>query len=159
MSNYISQNLGAGRKERIVPGYRAGLRMVYIICIPVIILYWAAGPVLTGIFMDRGTAEAIQAGTWFLRIVSPFYVVVSTKLIADGVLRGAQAMRQFMTATFTDLILRVVLVYILSDLYGVVGIWSAWPVGWCLGTLVSVWFYRRITVDMRQSQRISPVRG
>ena len=159
MSNYISQNLGAGRKERIVPGYRAGLRMVYIICIPVIILYWAAGPVLTGIFMHRGTAEAIQAGTWFLRIVSPFYVVVSTKLIADGVLRGAQAMRQFMTATFTDLILRVVLVYILSDLYGVVGIWSAWPVGWCLGTLVSVWFYRRITVDMRQIQRISPVRG
>lgn len=147
MSNYISQNLGAGRKERIVPGYRAGLRMVYVICVPVILLYWLAGPALTGIFMDNGTAEAIQAGTQFLRIVSPFYLVVSTKLIADGVLRGAQAMRQFMTATFTDLILRVVLVYIFSSIYGVIGIWCAWPVGWCIGTVVSVRFYRRITAS------------
>lgn len=147
MSNYISQNLGAGRKDRIVPGYRAGLRMVYVICVPVILLYWLAGPALTGIFMDNGTAEAIQAGTQFLRIVSPFYLVVSTKLIADGVLRGAQAMRQFMTATFTDLILRVVLVYIFSSIYGVIGIWCAWPVGWCIGTVVSVRFYRRITAS------------
>lgn len=146
MSNYISQNLGAGRKERIVPGYRAGLRMVYLICVPIVILYWAAGPVLTGIFMDQGTTEAIQSGTLFLRIISPFYVVVSTKLIADGVLRGAQAMRQFMAATFTDLILRVVLVYILSGIYGVVGIWCAWPVGWSIGTMVSVWFYRRLVL-------------
>ncbi|MDY4971247.1 MAG: MATE family efflux transporter [Lachnospiraceae bacterium] len=145
MSNYISQNLGAGRHERIVPGYRAGLRMVYLICVPVILLYWLAGPVLTGIFMDQGTAEAIQAGTQFLRIVSPFYPVVSTKLIADGVLRGAQAMRQFMAATFTDLILRVALVYVLSGIYGVIGIWCAWPVGWFIGTLVSICFYRKIT--------------
>ncbi len=148
MSNYISQNLGAGRRERIVPGYRAGLRMVYLICVPIIVLYWAAGPVLTGIFMDEGTAEAIQAGTQFLRIVSPFYLVVSTKLIADGLLRGAQAMRQFMISTFTDLILRVILVYILSGIYGVIGIWCAWPVGWCIGTMVSVWFYCRITANM-----------
>ena len=97
--------------------------------------------------MDHGTAEAIQAGTLFLRIVSPFYLVVSTKLIADGVLRGAQAMRQFMTATFTDLILRVVLVYVFSSIYGVIGIWCAWPVGWCIGTMVSVRFYRRITAS------------
>lgn len=149
MSNYISQNLGAGCRERISPGYRAGLRMGYMICVPLIVLYWAAGPALTGLFMDQGTAEAIQAGAMFLRIVSPFYLVVSTKLIADGVLRGAQAMREFMIATFTDLILRVALAYILSGIYGVNGIWCAWPVGWTIGTLVSVWFYRRITAGAK----------
>lgn len=144
MSNYVSQNLGGGNKERVAPGYYAGLRMVYMICVPVILLYWAAGPVLTGLFMDHGTAEAIRTGTQFLRIVTPFYLVVSTKLIADGVLRGAQAMVSFMAATFTDLILRVVLAYILAACYGVVGIWCAWPVGWVIGTFVSVVFYRRL---------------
>ena len=41
------------------------------------------------------------------RVLSPFYFVVSAKLIADGVLRGAGSMGRFMAATFTDLILRV----------------------------------------------------
>ncbi len=143
MSNYISQNLGAGKKERIAPGYRAGLRMVYLLCVPVIILYWAASPQLIQLFMDQGSAEAIRTGTLFLRIVTPFYVVVATKLITDGILRGAQKMNAFMAATFSDLILRVVLAYILSGLFGVIGIWSAWPVGWMIGTLLSIWFYKQ----------------
>lgn len=141
MSNYISQNLGAGKKERIAPGYRAGLRMVYLLCIPVIILYWAVSPQLIQLFMDQGSAEAIRTGTLFLRIVTPFYVVVATKLITDGILRGAQKMNAFMAATFSDLILRVVLAYILSGLFDVIGIWCAWPVGWMIGTLLSIWFY------------------
>lgn len=143
MSNYISQNLGAGKKERIAPGYRAGLRMVYFLCVPVIILYWAASPQLIQLFMDQGSTEAIRTGTLFLRIVTPFYVVVATKLITDGILRGAQKMNAFMAATFSDLILRVVLAYILSGLFGVIGIWSAWPVGWMIGTLLSIWFYKQ----------------
>lgn len=144
MSNYISQNLGAGKKERIAPGYRAGLRMVYLLCVPVIVLYWAASPQLIQLFMDQGSAEAIRTGTLFLRIVTPFYVVVATKLITDGILRGAQKMNAFMAATFSDLILRVMLAYILAGLFGVIGIWSAWPVGWIIGTLLSIWFYVKL---------------
>ena len=33
-----------------------------------------------------------MTGVQFLRIVSPFYLVVSVKLITDGVLRGSGAM-------------------------------------------------------------------
>ena len=57
-----------------------------------------------------------MTGKEFLWILSPFYFVVSVKLVADGILRGVSAMRQFMAATFTDLILRVVLAFVLSDL-------------------------------------------
>ena len=52
-------------------------------------------------------------------------------------------MRQFMAATFTDLILRVVLAILLSrTALGATGIWCAWPGGWCTGTIVSLLFYR-----------------
>lgn len=143
ISNYTSQNLGAGKTERIAPGHKAGLRMVYVLCIPIILLYWIAGPALIGIFMDQGTAEAIRTGTLFLRIVTPFYFIVSTKLITDGILRGAQKMNDFMIATFSDLILRVALAYIFSSIFGVIGIWCAWPVGWTIGTALSLWFYQK----------------
>lgn len=53
--------------------------------------------------------HAMSAGITILRILSPFYFVVSAKLVADGILRGAGLMNRFMVATFTDLIIRVVL--------------------------------------------------
>lgn len=143
MSSYISQNLGARKMDRISPGYRAGLKMVYIMSVPIIILYLTASKPLMLLFMDEGTGAAVQTGMQILRIIVPFYIVVATKLITDGVLRGAQAMRQFMTATFTDLILRVVLAFVFSRFFGSVGIWCAWPIGWSIATGMSVYFYRK----------------
>ncbi len=74
-------------------------------------------------------------------IASLFYVVVSMKLIADGLLRGAGAMSCFMASTFSDLILRVVLGYILAIPFATTGIWMSWPVGWSIGTALSLIFY------------------
>ena len=58
-------------------------------------------------------------------------------------LRGAGLMRQFMAATFSDLLLRVALCIAFSSLFGVVGVWCSWPVGWAAGTALSVLFYLR----------------
>ena len=78
----------------------------------------------------------------FLRLVAPFYFVVSAKLVADGVLRGTGMMERFMVTTFTDLILRVVLTFLLSQTaLGYLGIWSAWPVGWTVAAVMSLLFY------------------
>ena len=141
MSNYTSQNIGAGRRERIVPGFRAGLRMVYILLIPVLLLYVGFPSLPIGFFMDGSSSEALRTGVLFLRIVSPFYLVICIKLIADGVLRGAGLMRQFMAATFSDLLLRVALCVIFSSLFGIVGVWCSWPVGWGVGTALSLLFF------------------
>ena len=85
----------------------------------------------------------MDTGIQILRILSPFYFVVSAKLVADGMLRGASMMKQFMTSTFTDLILRVVLAVILSGMIGSLGIWCAWPIGWTIATGLSVYFYNK----------------
>ena len=143
MSNYVSQNIGAGKQERIAPGFKAGLQMVYALLIPVLVLYVGFPTLPIGIFMEGSGSEAMRTGVQFLRIVSPFYLVVCIKLIADGVLRGAGLMRQFMAATFSDLLLRVALCIAFSSLFGVVGVWCSWPVGWAAGTALSVLFYLR----------------
>ena len=142
MSNYVSQNIGADKRERIAPGFTAGLQMVYAVLIPVLILYVGFPSLPIGVFMDGG-GEAMRTGVQILRIICPFYLVVCVKLIADGVLRGAGLMRQFMVTTFSDLVLRVGLCIAFSSLFGVVGVWCSWPVGWCAGTALSVMFYIR----------------
>jgi len=149
ISNYTAQNIGAGKRERVRQGLRSGLKMVWLLCVPFCLLYFFAGEALVRFFMDDPTEQALRTGIVFLRILSPFYFVVSAKLAADGVLRGAGMMRQFMTATFTDLILRVMLAILLSrTALQSTGIWCAWPIGWVIATGMSLLFYRKAFVSL-----------
>ena len=143
ISNFTAQNIGANKMERVRQGFAAGLKLVWALCLPLVALYLLGGRVLVNIFMNEPSAEAMDTGVQFLRILSPFYFVVSTKLVSDGVLRGAGLMKEFMVATFTDLILRVGLAIGLAKVLGVVGIWCAWPIGWSIATVMSVIFYNR----------------
>lgn len=144
ISNYSAQNLGARKYERIKEGFLAGIKMVWRLCIPFCVLYLLGRRYLLLLFMEKDSAAALMAGRQFLRILSPFYFIVSAKLVADGILRGISAMGQFMAATFTDLILRVLLAFLLSGWTGnPAGIWCAWPVGWTLAAAISIFFYHR----------------
>lgn len=142
MSNFAAQNLGAGLKERIRQGFRGGLYMVWTISAPIVFTYLVFGRALVHVFIHAPSVQALDTGIMFLRIVAPFYFLISVKLIADGVLRGAGRMVPFMIGTFSDLILRVVLAFIFSKMFGSVGIWCAWPVGWLIGAVLSFAFYR-----------------
>ena len=144
ISNYAAQNLGAGKLDRVKAGFSAGLKLVLSLCVPLALLYFFCGAALMGFFLDNPTELAMDTGVVFLKILSPFYFVVSAKLVADGILRGTGMMKQFMTATFTDLILRVILAFVLSGTeLGATGIWCAWPIGWTVATVLSIRFYRR----------------
>lgn len=142
ISNFTAQNLGAGKYERIRAGFRAGLKLVWALCIPLVLLYEFAGKWLVYIFLENASGAAMDSGVLFLRIVSPFYFIVAAKLVSDGILRGAGMMKKFMAATFTDLILRVVLAEILSrTTLGTTGIWLSWPIGWTIAAVLSIVFY------------------
>ena len=142
ISNYTAQNIGAEKLARVKEGFRAGIKLVWLLSIPLFFAYFFAGKWLLYLFMEDPSALALQTGIAFLRILSPFYFVISAKLVADGILRGSNMMNKFMIATFTDLILRVGLAIVLSrTALGSVGIWSAWPIGWTVAAILSIMFY------------------
>ncbi len=143
LSNYTAQNLGAGLPARVKEGFRAGVEMVWLLCVPIVTLYVTASRFFIRIFMDAPSEAALTSGVLFLRMIPPFYFVVSVKLVADGILRGAERMGEFMAATFMDLLLRAVLAVVLAGSLGYVGIWCSWPIGWCIAAGMSIWFYRR----------------
>ena len=142
ISNYTAQNLGARKPERVRQGFRVGMKMVWMLSAPLCLLYFFGGNIVLKLFLEEPTKLAMHTGIMYLKILSPFYFVVSAKLVADGILRGAGLMKNFMIATFTDLILRVVLAYVFSKTaLGATGIWCAWPIGWCVATVISIYFY------------------
>lgn len=141
MSNYCAQNMGAGKKGRIKQGFKSGITMSGIFAILFTAVFILLRKQLVGLFMNSSTTDAMTVGITFLTIISPFFIIVSAKLTSDGILRGAGAMKHFMITTFTDLILRVGLAFILSRFFGSSGIWLAWPVGWTIASILSLAFY------------------
>lgn len=151
ISNYTAQNIGANKLPRVKEGFRAGLKLVWMLSIPLVAAYLIAGRYLIYLFLEHPTGIAMDTALLFLRIVAPFYFVVSAKLVSDGILRGAGMMKQFMAATFTDLVLRVVLAVTLSKIFETLGIWLAWPIGWSVATALSVLFYRKGPWNSREA--------
>ena len=135
VGNIILQSIINTFGASVIAGYSAAVKLNNM----VITSFTTLG---NGISNYTAQGPAIDTGMLFLRILSPFYFVVSVKLVADGILRGCGLMVRFMIATFTDLILRVGIAAVLSaTALGSTGIWMAWPVGWCIGTALSMVFY------------------
>ena len=142
LSSFSAQNIGAAKIDRVRKGFRAGTMLAWIIAVPFFVLFFFFGNEMLRIFMENPTGGAMKAGMEFLKIVSPFYFIISVKLLADGLLRGSSAMIGFMVSTFTDLILRVILAYVFAGIFGSTGIWMSWPVGWSISAVISLLFYR-----------------
>ena len=113
LSSYVAQNIGARKLDRIGPG-----------------LKW-------------GAVYSLGLSVVFMAIYLPFATKIISLFVCDSVLRGAGAMRPFMVTTFSDLIIRVVLSIALFYVVGNEhGIWLSWPIGWFLGSGLSVFFYK-----------------
>lgn len=147
LSGFAAQNIGAGKMARVRKGLFSGLCLAFVVAVPFFVLYFFLSDTMMSLFLEPLEAgAAVSIGIGFLRIVSPFYFVGAVKLMCDGLLRGTGMMVGFMSSTFTDLLLRVIIAgflsgnFIRSLSYGVTGIWMAWPVGWSISMVVSVVF-------------------
>lgn len=145
VSSFTAQNVGAAKFNRIKEGMKYSSLMAIATGCVFAVAYFGFSKELLALFMEgEKSADAINAGAEFLKVVSLFYCFIGIKLVGDGILRGMGRMNLFMVATFTDLILRVVLSYILSPFIGYIGIWVSWPIGWTVATVLSVIFYHYI---------------
>lgn len=147
LANFASQNKAAGQYERIRGGFWAVLTFAVVTSLVFLILFVSIPEPLTTLFVrkEKLTDDAMAYSVQFLTTVSCFLPVVALKIVADGAVRGCGGNIGFAVSTFTDLILRVVLVYVFVDAsFGFSGVCWAWIIGWSLSTVLAVIFYIKI---------------
>ena len=148
VSSFTAQNVGALEYGRVKKGYRTGAMLAAGIAVVFSLVYVIFANDLIYIFMDSADLNniaAADAGVHFLTIVSPFFLAVGLKLNSDGLLRGTGDVRSFMITTFTDLILRVAIAFLLCPHFGATGIWMSWPIGWSISAVLSnVLYYAKV---------------
>lgn len=147
LANFSSQNKAAENYERIRRGYIAVLTFALAVTLLFLTLFVALPEPFTRLFVqsEKLTPQALEYSKQFLIIVSCFLPTVTIKIVSDGVVRGCGGNVGFTVSTFTDLILRVALVYILTEAgWGFSGVCWAWAIGWSVSMVLAVIFYIRI---------------
>lgn len=160
-TNFATQNRAAGEYKRVKKGF--WVMMCYTLVVAVIFLtaFVAFPEFFTSLFVqkDKLTPVAMGYSVMYLRIVSCFLPVVGVKIIADGMVRGCGGNLGFTVSTFSDLILRVALVFILVGAgWGFAGVCWAWTIGWALGAVIAVVFCYFQTVKLRKEFSVANVK-
>lgn len=146
LSSFASQNIGAGLLDRVYEGLKVCLAIAWGMVLVIIVLFYGFGEQILRLFLSGDDVdEVIRQGMLFLHILAPTYFLPVAKNCCDSVLRGGGAMREFMATTFADLLLRVIFSYAFAGLLGFTAVCWAYPIGWVLGTALSVYFFRRGT--------------
>lgn len=142
LSSFMAQNFGAGQIERMKRGWRVGVAISEIMAGVLIALLLLFGRELVALFMDASAnTQVVEIGYSFLVVAAPFYAVLALKTVSDSVLRGAACMVAFMVTTFSDLLLRVVMSYVLAPGMGFAGICWSYPIGWVVGAAAALLYY------------------
>ncbi len=141
LATFVGQNLGANKPERVKSGLIATLKMTTIISVSISVIAILFSKTLMGIFTTD--EKVIEIGAQYLIIVSSFYVMFSTLFVFGSVMRGAGDTLIPMFITLLALwVVRIPAAYFLSRHFGVIGIWWATPMGWFVGMLFSVLYYK-----------------
>ncbi len=142
-STFISQNFGAGKKERIRSGIRSAIitSISFSILISVIVFVFAENLML--IFVKPQETEIISIGIQYLRIEGAFYCGIGCLFLLYGLYRGLGKPGISVVLTVISLGTRVALAYILSPIpsIGLPGIWWAIPIGWILADICGIGWY------------------
>ena len=143
-SLFISQNHGAGEKERVKKGVRSAVSVSMLFCLCISVIVWITAPLLMQIFIDGSEREIIAIGTGYLRVEGAFYCGIGLLFLLYGYFRGVGQPEMSIVLTVISLGTRVLLAYVLAPIpqIGVWGIWWAIPIGWLLADITGVWRMR-----------------
>jgi putative MATE family efflux protein len=141
LSTYVGQNMGAGKIERVNRGLWTTLFMSSVVSIfMTLIVIVFKYPLMAWFTKD---AEVIRIGGDYLTIVTSFYLIFTTMFIFGSVMRGAGDTLIPMFITLLSLwVIRIPAAYFLSQKFGDTGIWWSIPIGWSMGMILTLIYYK-----------------
>ena len=154
ITTFVGQNLGAGYQTRsraaLKYGIAMGLTMMVVILTPLMLF----APQLTGLFNQE--AEVIRYGSWFIRVISPFYLTFAINQVYMGALGGAGNTRAAMfIALGSFVVFRQIYLFVTYRLIGgLLVVTLGYPAGWMLCTVLLMLYYRSDKPAGPQGRRV-----
>lgn len=140
VSTYTAQNIGAGRRDRISAGYRAGLKLCMLMSAIEFAVIFIFRSKFLGLFLDAESAsrDAVRTGLMYMTQMSLCYWLMGINSCQNGMLRGMGMLKTLFANSILGLMLRVFFAYTAVDVIGVSSVWLSMPVGWIFSIIFCV---------------------
>ena len=142
MRPVISYNYGAGENKRV--------RSIYNITLTIIGLIMVFGTVICLIFPDKligmfsDNQATITEGTTALRIICAGFIVSSVSVTSSGALEGlGKGTPSLMISLLRYVVVIIPAAFVLSRIFGVVGVWNAFWVAELITAAAALFIYRQ----------------
>ena len=141
LATFTGQNIGANKYSRLQSGLKSTLAMSAVTSIVLTLLIVIFSKFLMQLFTTD--LEVIRIGQEYLMITCSFYIIFSSLFTFNGLLRGAgDTWIPMIISLFSLWLFRIPLAYFFSQYFGAVGIWWAIPFAWCVGAIISYFYYK-----------------
>ena len=153
-SIFISQNYGAGKKDRIRKGSKSAVIVVLVFCLAASAAVFILARQLMGIFIAPEETGIIHIGAGYLRVEGACYCGIGILFLLYGYFRAVEKPKVSLLLTIISLGTRVVLAYAFAPVFGVGAIWWAIPIGWVLADVTGAVLIRTVGAGSRQVSQI-----
>lgn len=140
-SNYVGQNIGAGKEERIWPGLRASMLSCGVLSLVMTAVFELFPKQIIGIFIEDTEADmeqVIAVGASYIQVVGAFLVIFSVFMLVKATFKGSGDMSWFILTTLLSFFIRLFLTVGFAPVVGIDMIWWAFCAGWSIALLVAL---------------------
>ena len=142
LSNFVGQNMGAEKPERIGQGVKVSLLVTGVLSLVMVLVMELMPKTLIGWFVEgEGAAEVVRVGASYLRVTGLFLVIFSVYMVMKSVFKGAGDMNWYVGLTLGSLGVRVFCAFLLAPVFGESILWWSVAVGWCVSAVPTVLHY------------------
>lgn len=150
IATFVSQNLGAGKIDRI----RSGVRLAYLISIIYGALCTIVLPLLSKWLIrtmsGSDNADMLSYSTKYICFMQPFYAVLGILLVTRNSLQGLGAKLLPLISSIIELLGKMLFTWLIIPMLGLWGIIICEPLIWVAMTVQLVWSYRGMMKNVPQ---------
>lgn len=140
MRPLIGYNYGAGENKRVSQIYKIVLCMSGIIMVLGTVICLLIPSQLIGLFTH--TEATIQTGETALRIISAGFLVSAVSVTSSGALEGlGKGTPSLLISLFRYVVVIIPIAFLLSRLFGAVGVWNAFWITEAITAIISICIY------------------
>ena len=142
MRPIIGYNYGAKEHKRVKQIYRIALAISAAIMLAGTFVCLVAPGQLIGIYTTN--PETISAGKTALRLISAGFIVSAVSVASSGALEGlGKGVPSFIISLFRYVVIIIPAAFLLSRIFGAVGVWNAFWIAETITAVIAFVIYRR----------------
>ncbi|MGN0637241.1 MAG: MATE family efflux transporter [Huintestinicola sp.] len=142
-ATYCSQNLGAGRPERVGKGIKSAILMCWVWSGAAVAVGYLFAPAIIGWIAGTEEVFIVELASRYMRVNTPFYFILAVLVVMRSSLQGLGRKTVPVASSVIEMIGKAVVAFAAAPVLGYFGVMISEPIVWFFMTVLLVWGYAR----------------